>query len=504
MLKKIGISAIILGIVSLLVAANYDSKKQRQSASKSSYAHLLSNAYRVISEYEGKNGTYSHVDFFQQQSKKAKNQYNPRPLTTRGIVNNKKSRRTLRHARFELERFMNGYAGRMASANVAMMHAAYDCRVKNIEVNYVMDRTCEKLFNKNRVIANKVITNFLNRKRPSVDKNLVTNPAVNNKNLPKRYTTMKSPAVKRNKKIRFTKNNNKKAFVNKTQAMKLKQLQKPKKKEDIIKPVIIEKQEVSRQKLKPLVAPQKVAKVSQDLKTNALKKAVKPKVEKKLEKEMPKDSANLKTNKLNEENKKFNPLDYIHPSLRRRATSLSKYKKYNSNSIPPKDVLKKDTPKQTPVSYGIKPTSKISLPNINAIKGQQSYYKPNIPQKVDYTATSSIKPNRNVSKKAVKAQIPFSTLLNLTKTGDKHLNFIASQLKHFDNRLIKIIGHADQGRNSAIDLKMSLKRANKIKAILKKHNPNLTIMTQALGSSEPLSGLNKYDDRNRRVEIILQ
>gem|GEM_PF-4082289 len=45
----------------------------------------------------------------------------------------------LKSSRLTLTRFINGYAGRIAAKDVALMHAVFDCRVKNIAINYSMD-----------------------------------------------------------------------------------------------------------------------------------------------------------------------------------------------------------------------------------------------------------------------------------------------------------------------------------------------------------------------------
>jgi outer membrane protein OmpA-like peptidoglycan-associated protein len=144
-----------------VIAAQYETVTNRNPDAGESYGRLLSDAYRVILNHEKQIGTFSNVGFFNSQVKNVINMYNPRPLTTGGMINNVKKRLELRMQRFELERFMNGYAGRIAGSDVAMMHAAFDCRVKNIQINVRMDKKCQQIFNKHKQQADSKVGQYL-------------------------------------------------------------------------------------------------------------------------------------------------------------------------------------------------------------------------------------------------------------------------------------------------------------------------------------------------------
>ena len=161
MCRKFAYILFVLSCGILVIAAQYETINNRNPDESESYGRLLSDAYSVILNHEKQVGTFSNVDFFSSQAKNVINLYNPRPLDTGGRINNVKKRRTLRMQRFELERYMNGYAGRLAGSDVAMMHAAFDCRIKNIQINARMDTKCQQIFIRHKQQADAKVNQHL-------------------------------------------------------------------------------------------------------------------------------------------------------------------------------------------------------------------------------------------------------------------------------------------------------------------------------------------------------
>jgi len=153
-------------------AASLQTDNESNNRQKQTYASLLSNAYNVVVKYEQNKGTFSNIDYFTTQAKNVSDKYNPRPLK----INLRNIRPTnysdLKLERLTLTRFMNGYAGRIAQNDVAMMHASFDCRIKNIKINYTIDKECKNLFEKHQKLANKAVDRHLNRQDIIKKKNI--------------------------------------------------------------------------------------------------------------------------------------------------------------------------------------------------------------------------------------------------------------------------------------------------------------------------------------------
>ncbi|MFT6071681.1 MAG: outer membrane protein OmpA-like peptidoglycan-associated protein [Alphaproteobacteria bacterium] len=527
MYQKFGISALVACGIIFAVAANYQNQGQRQASQAPAYGDLLSKAYKSIVLHEKQKGTFSNIDYFELRSQEAIHRYNPRPLTTSGLVHNKKNRRELRLSRFELERFMNGYAGRIASQDVAMMHAAFDCRVKNIEMNHKMDKACKILFAKHRQKAARVVDNYLK-------KDTIQAPAI----------TRTPPPVAAVKPLNVPINTPIKPF-NSAPKKPLPILKQPQVPVISVVPNQPVMPDTMRNKSLPALMQPQVTAIPPRPAVKPLLPSVQnmPNVTNKegaTIKEMPKTTNPIKNNIEDEvakegKSKKFNPLNYIHPSLRKRALEIQRKKQLQLEQ----PALK---PQTNAVPYGIQPTSRISVPEIKngyqkyasfkSMRGQRSKlnetdsftkqssfklspimnYKPKASAKkmstnsitmYDPTPTASINPAINQMKSAT-ASIPFTSSVNITPDGFKGIKEIGMQLKNSNNRIVTIIGHADQGKSSIIDTQMSLKRAQKIKQILQTYNKEIKIIIQAMGASEPLKGLSQYDNRNRRAEIIVQ
>ena len=122
-----------------------------------SYDHYLSKHYKRIAALEAETGTYSHYNYFNDKSSDVIGQHNPRPLTLRGHSNTQFNSREMRNMRRDLERAMVGYEMRYNPDAVAGMHAAYECRVKNTNVNNALDRRCLKAFDTFRRKAQKSV-----------------------------------------------------------------------------------------------------------------------------------------------------------------------------------------------------------------------------------------------------------------------------------------------------------------------------------------------------------
>ncbi len=167
MYKEIRIIFLIVCSSILVVAANYETETDRQENNVDIYNRLLSNAYKVIEKYELQKGTFANIDYFKERSDAVTNIYNPKPLTTEGLLNRVKNYRELKLQRLDLVRFMIGYPKKIAPQDVAMMHATFDCRVKNISVNHSMDQECNALFIKHKNNAVRMVDNTLNNKSTS-------------------------------------------------------------------------------------------------------------------------------------------------------------------------------------------------------------------------------------------------------------------------------------------------------------------------------------------------
>ncbi len=426
MYQKFGYIALGLCGGLILVAANYDTISHRSSDSTQSYGRLLSNAYRVIVNHEKHKGTFTNIDYFTSQANSVTNLYNPRPLTTGGLVHNIKNRRELRLERFELERFMNGYAGRVASDDVAMMHAAFDCRVRNIEINPSMDKECQQIFAKHKNNADVKVKQHLNN----------------------RAVVQYTPPLQQET------------------------------------PLVQPKPILHKQAEKPLTIPQKAPILPQ----KSIEKLPEP---------IPESVTEQKNTS------KFNPLHYLHPSLRKRQEEIEQQ---NKEAIKSETKLESKTEATKPAEFGIKPTSPVSVYD-NTLK--ISPFKPSLNDNSVVYKEPEIAPTENVSvnkPKALMVNIPFSESLAITPEGQKQLNMVAPLLKQGQYRTIKIIGHADKGNNDATDTQMSVKRANHIKNNLQGYiqNNNINIISQGVGSNQPLNGISASDDRNRRTEIILE
>jgi outer membrane protein OmpA-like peptidoglycan-associated protein len=420
MYHKFGYIALGLCGGLILVAANYDTISHRSSDSTQSYGRLLSNAYRVIVNHEKHKGTFSNIDYFTSQANSVANFYNPRPLTTGGLVHNVKNRNELRLERFELERFMNGYAGRVASDDVAMMHAAFDCRVRNIEINPSMDKECQQIFIKHKNNADIKVKQYLNN----------------------RSVVQYTPPLQ------------------------------PKASLEQVKPVL------NQQTQKTLPVIQKESVTAQES-----------------NEQLPKPKPIQEQNNTS----KFNPLNYLHPSLREQEVKIEQQ---NKETI----KIEAKTEPEKPVEFGIKPTTPVSVYD-DTLK--ISPFKPSLNDNPVVPQEPEIAPTANASvgqPKAVKVNIPFSESLTIMPEGKKQLNMLVPLLKQGQYRTITIIGHADKGNNDITDVQMSVKRANHIKNSLQSYiqNNNINIISQGIGSNQPLSGMPASDDRNRRTEIILE
>lgn len=498
MKKKFGVLFAVLCGGILTIAVDYNNYNDRKPNGVMPYGRLLSDAYKTIVDYERQKGSYENIEYFKSQVNNVSSAYNPRPLTTGGIVKNKKNRRILRMARFELERFMNGYAGRIAKSDVAMMHAAFDCRVKNIEINPVLDRSCAQLFEKHKKSADRIVNAHLNGQNAGYSRDYVPNNNYQSKQNDVNIIKMKPVEFSGRKKVHHP--------------------------ESVPAPSVIPQpvplKEAPQENIEPLPVPTYNEAVSQDKRMTT--KELIQKIEKDIE-TTPQKEAPIIT-PIPSDPDAFNPLNYIHPSLR---------KKLNETQQQPRSGLEKPEQENYQTQnfeYGIKPTSPLTVNGKNIenipfepvpIQNFESTVSSANPLKhlmptqsissldnketlrYDATATASIKP-MSINPVLQTVTIPFSTSLNMTQVGENNLKEFARILSNRKgNNKIIIKGHADQGKNSIIDMKMSLKRAQKIRNILSEFMPNTKFSLQALGASEPLDGLSRYHDKNRRVEIVI-
>jgi adhesin transport system outer membrane protein len=176
--KKNSIFFLTISSIAILIAANYETKIERQEKTSSDYGHLLSDAYKIIEKYELEKGSFDNIDYFKQRSDAVINIYEPQPLSINGLVNRTKNYRELKLEHFELVRFMTGYAKKVSPYDVAMMHAAFDCRVKNISLNHSIDQKCYQLFIKHKNNAIKIVENHLKANNNNITSSHETQTAV--------------------------------------------------------------------------------------------------------------------------------------------------------------------------------------------------------------------------------------------------------------------------------------------------------------------------------------
>ena len=187
---------------------------------------------------------------------------------------------------------------------------------------------------------------------------------------------------------------------------------------------------------------------------------------------------------------KFNPLKYIHPSLRQKYLKQQKQEELQKQNLP----TESQTPEKENNNFGIKPTSPMT------VSGNE-FGDNGLKQKLNFDPIQTASVNNS---KVLSVRIPFSTGTLVTAEGRKQIEILGNAIKTGGYKNIQLIGHADKGNNNSVDIQMSLKRALHIKNILKNYDDMLNFNTQSVGSNQPISGLSHYDDRNRRVDILLR
>ncbi|MDR2342677.1 MAG: OmpA family protein [Campylobacteraceae bacterium] len=93
----------------------------------------------------------------------------------------------------------------------------------------------------------------------------------------------------------------------------------------------------------------------------------------------------------------------------------------------------------------------------------------------------------------------------LTQEGEKTLKAIANKLKGYDKTIIRVEGHTDSSGSKLYNLKLSQKRADKVKDKLVEYGiSSSAIEAKGFGSANPIRSNNTKEGRaaNRRVDII--
>jgi outer membrane protein OmpA-like peptidoglycan-associated protein len=457
--------------------------------------------------------------------------------------------RELRLVRFELERYMNGYASKVANAEVAKMHAAFDCRVKNIDSNTTMDKECQRIFEMNKRTADAKVDSYLEQKASQSVSHLENQPV----------ETTDTPLF--NPEISQTPESNNQLPTSSQVESQMKQAtpqqqsgfqpvfvpldeQKEITKEPAInvpsaevkpaevkpaevKPAEVKPAEVKPAEVKPVeVKPVEVKPV--EVKPAEMKPAEMKPAEMKPELKQPEKNTLEKHSlpapmkqKMEKENEGFNPLDYVHPSIRKKAleeqnaTTPKVPAPIDNKSVP---VNKLPTPVPVPEvmpqepenklpdnqEYGIKPTSPFKISrnkwgvthkNFTLDAGQKMISS--VYSQYDMIKTASIK--QNISHKPKEITLYFTHGTDLTTESSHLLSQLSSQIKSNNKIQLKLFGHADKGSNDNTDKHMS---QNRIHYVLKQLNINhQNIDTIAYGNQSPITGISSSDNRNRRVVI---
>lgn len=504
-----------------------------------SYGRLLAKQYLHIAKIESRLGTFAHIKYFENKAHDAKSAHNPRPMTLRGFRNAKRRSSELLDMRWDLERAMVGYEKRYDPEAVAGMHAAFECRLVNIDVNPSLDQKCAMAF---QTFKDRAEATVKAKKQQNIQYVEAPEP------LPLPIAT---PAP-----------------VQQVQAAP-----KP-----MLKPMPLPQpqkiQQDQRQKLVPL-SPM-VGKNPQTEESVEDMEVIEIKTENKdsMIEVAPVQSMQPipEASEIQKEEKKFDPLDYVHPRLRAKKRAEQQENmpviedvtpEAKPETMTPVPDVPKELPKPMPVKpqsetlpdysngdvdkapvsepidnnmptedtegegFGIRPLSEMKVPqqapksklNVSMMELRKKRYDTE-PQKeltprpeymlenlaYDPIVTTSSAPN-GAGPSADVLVIPFTEGgTKFSEHAEEVISQIKNKLANSNYSKVRFIGHADKGGSISFNDILSFRRAEKVHNYLEEtlNNAGIKKVTvDGYGDRSPLKAYPATDDRNRRVVVEL-
>lgn len=121
---------------------------------------------------------------------------------------------------------------------------------------------------------------------------------------------------------------------------------------------------------------------------------------------------------------------------------------------------------------------------------------------VDATAETEIAVSVTDANLIASVQFEFNSI-ELTGEAHRLITKIAANIAAENASLTLVIGHASKEGNDLYNLDLSIRRARAVRGALAAVGlPANRIRIEGVGSSHPLSGVDEFDPRNRRVEIF--
>lgn len=515
-------------VVSLLAGAM--SQKAFDPKPTDSYGRLLSKHYHQIAHIEKKLGTFSHQEHFSSLANDVKDKKFARVDRINRYTNAKKYRKELKQMRQALTDAINGHIFHANPNAVAAMQASYECRLKNIGINKHVDQACRNAFLKAQeqiqyasinTPPKENLVNFTQEEivveekiEYNIETEIVDNSNVNIDPNKKEQLSFENDQSEVNIAVAvaeegITDINNIKENISQKIDSNILDTQ------DAVIANKIQKDKLPQETANalPKIASQKVLPQKGALEENVdniPQYQSNLSISKQLNnlKEVDTVQRPIRNKKLVPINKKsvseltpsispdFNPADYVHPSMRQRATEIHKLHNKIDNTIQ----------EDPDVSYGIKPLNKVKASD-NSLHSPMTK---NIHAKeiaTDSAPTSSIKkieaPRPQYDQFVISFEQGGATLSKESKT---YLQDIKKRLNQNNYTEVDIIGHSDSEGKDNINDMLSYRRAHSIykniENILKKKNIK-QVNVDGVGANVPLQGVSPSDDRNRRVTINL-